>query len=506
MTTTDKTTVSETGYWIGDSDDVFRHHCFDLNLCNSLITFLKSEKINSVVDFGCGLGDYVKNIKKTNDDFKFNIDGGSRIDIDGFDGNPYTEMLTSGTCKILDLSRIFYLYKKYKWIICLEVGHHIPKHYESVFIKNLDNHNTEGIIISWPIEGQHGFSHINNRNNDYVKNIFANLGYTNDVTTENIFRTAASLTLFKNTIMVFRKNKLLLSNPLKIIKNDNSNGIVTIKLHGGLGNRIFQMAMAYSYSLKHNKKFIIYQNLIDVNPHSNINYFTNLFKQFKKYVINDNKPNDFHNYIEPHDKFSFFLEDEIPTNTNLYLEGYFLNEKYFLNVKEEFCEMLLDDVIIVDIKNKYDKLGNSFFIHIRGGFKIHEPNYNYVNLQNYYQKSLDYISYFYNLSNIHFYFLIDNIKYVEEQLSWNMFKNLNKTIVADNELNSLYIMSLCKFGGICSNSTFSWWGSYLNQNQNKIVCFPDKMVSPNIPSDIHYKGCVVIPVADLAKPLSVAKL
>ena len=60
------------------------------------------------------------------------------------------------------------------------MGEHIPKIYEKIFIDNLDNNNTKGIIISWAVKGQGGVGHVNEQNNEYIKNIFIKLGYKNE--------------------------------------------------------------------------------------------------------------------------------------------------------------------------------------------------------------------------------------------------------------------------------------------------------------------------------------
>lgn len=41
-----------------------------------------------------------------------------------------------------------------------------------------------------------------------------------------------------------------------------------------------------------------------------------------------------------------------------------------------------------------------------------------------------------------------------------------------NETHALWLMSLCRLGGVCSNSTFSWWGGWLNDHPEKRVYFP----------------------------------
>jgi cyclopropane fatty-acyl-phospholipid synthase-like methyltransferase len=183
--------INKNGFWEGTN--VESMHCHDSSLANYLTDFFKSENVNTLADFGCGMGEYVKKFKENN------------INIIGFDGNPNTPELTNNMCKILDLSKPKIFDEPFDWILSLEVGEHLPEQFEDIFIQNLHNNNKFGIVLSWAVEGQGGDGHVNCRNNDYVKSKICNLGYISDIESENKMREKSTLEWFKTTIMVFRK-------------------------------------------------------------------------------------------------------------------------------------------------------------------------------------------------------------------------------------------------------------------------------------------------------------
>ena len=180
---------NNTGIWQNNS---FEGHGYDTFLSNALVHILKKNNISEVYDFGCGHGLYTRNLLV------------NKINCQGYDGNPYTQQLTDNLCNVLDLSKPFDMPKK-EYVITLEVGEHIPKINEDIFIGNVHNHNTKGVILSWAVVGQGGDGHVNCQNNDYIKQKFHDLGYKNDIEEEQFLRINSSFSWFKNTIMVFKK-------------------------------------------------------------------------------------------------------------------------------------------------------------------------------------------------------------------------------------------------------------------------------------------------------------
>ena len=183
--------INEKGYW--ETENIIGH-VHDDNLCQNIIKFLIKNNVKNVFDFGCGLGDYASSIIS------------SGINCEAYDGNLNTKILSKGLANVLDLSESFDLQKKYDCVLSLEVGEHIPKEYEQIFLDNICKHTNNLLILSWAIVGQVGDGHVNCQNNDYIINQISNRGFIYDI--QNSLELRASATCapwFKNTILFFKK-------------------------------------------------------------------------------------------------------------------------------------------------------------------------------------------------------------------------------------------------------------------------------------------------------------
>lgn len=184
--------IDEKGFWYCENEE---GHCFDVSLSREITKILKENNIAKVVDFGCGPGRYVKQL----------IESG--IDCIGFDGNPKTPEYTGGVCKVLDLSEDFDLGIKFNCVISLEVGEHIPKQYEQIFIDNITKHTTNLLICSWAIPGQGGDGHVNCQTNEYIIGELVDRNFKINENLTSRIRDLSTLSWFKNTLFVFEKEK-----------------------------------------------------------------------------------------------------------------------------------------------------------------------------------------------------------------------------------------------------------------------------------------------------------
>lgn len=167
------------------------------SMLECLYSFIEKERITSFSDFGAGLGQYGMDLER-----KYP----TSLLYRGFDGAGDVEVYTQGFLRFFDLTIPLNLPVS-DWVMSLEVGEHVPSHLEGMMIRNLHAHNCRGIVLSWGVPGQNGLNHINLHDNEYLIDIFTQLGYVHDAKESNRFRDM-SLTdspWFAKSFMVLRR-------------------------------------------------------------------------------------------------------------------------------------------------------------------------------------------------------------------------------------------------------------------------------------------------------------
>lgn len=195
-----------TGWYYTKAVTKAYHVPFDDGFAKALVDFIKE---GSVVDIGAGVGQLGSYLQHVTSKIKWiGFDGGNNIqDICGqhFPMNSDPNYVVQPVCWI-DAASPFTLNKTFDFVLSIEVGEHIAKKDESVFIDNLIGLSKRYIILSWAVVNQGGRNHINCQNNDYIINEMKKRNFTYDKNQSMKFRKSVlHLPWLKNTIMVFER-------------------------------------------------------------------------------------------------------------------------------------------------------------------------------------------------------------------------------------------------------------------------------------------------------------
>lgn len=172
----------------------------------------------------------------------------------------------------------------------------------------------------------------------------------------------------------------------------------------------------------------------------------------------------------------FIYKDVNELRKNEYIIGVFQNAKMASNIRTQLIE-LFSFPEIKDSKNK--NLVNeiqsceSVAIHIRKGNDYSRlDRYNNTCEIDYYMKAINTLKN--KIDNPRYYIFTDNPQWVKDNFNFVDYKIIdwNPTVGWGNHLD-MQLMSLCKHN-IIANSTYSWWGAFLNTNPNRIVIAPHK--------------------------------
>jgi hypothetical protein len=256
--------------------------------------------------------------------------------------------------------------------------------------------------------------------------------------------------------------------------------MIEIKLKGGLGNQMFQYSAGRHLSLKYKTDLVL-----------NTEYFSNIPKGdvVRKYqldIFNIDKNIKIKDKISPAQKLTLkiifkLFGEKISYNISAlllklgftaHLDGYFQSEKYFKDIRDTLLkEFTLTKNLGEEAKKIKDILDKSegVAINIRRGDYL-RPDY--IKLygsptMEYYNQAILYIKN--KFENPIFCIFSDDPEWVRKEFKIDGAIFAGNDILKDYE--QMYLMSICK-NNIIANSSFAWWGAWLNQNPNKVVIAP----------------------------------
>jgi Glycosyl transferase family 11 len=235
--------------------------------------------------------------------------------------------------------------------------------------------------------------------------------------------------------------------------------MITCELLGRLGNHLFQTAAT-----------------IQVAEQLGVDFFLPTSAKAGHHGV---IPSEFHGFDYPFQIKDIKTEHEfdqkvfqyvpIDVKDNLTLKGFYQSYQYFDNIRDSLTNKYFKfNNRVKESASKYPIMDDSLGISVRGGdYFMLQQNHNVLQ-RDYYQAALN------NIPSI------DNILVFSDDFNWvdALFGDIKKDLiyVNDDKWVQFYMMTQMKHL-IMANSTFSWWGGYLNNRKGKII-IPQQWFGP----------------------------
>jgi len=272
--------------------------------------------------------------------------------------------------------------------------------------------------------------------------------------------------------------------------------MIEVILKGGLGNQMFEYSAARHLGIKYNKNLVLNTEYFSNIPKGDVprKYQLDIFHIDKNIKLKETVNPIFRIIQKIVLKFSnkFFGEKAqivfsklmLRLDLPVYLNGYFQNEKYFKDDRDILIkEFTLTKKIGEEAKRLKGILEKSegVCLNVRRGDYL-RPDYikifGVLGME-YYQEALKQISD--KVKNPLFCVFSDDPEWVKKEFKIDNVIFAGTDILKDYE--QMYLMSLCKHN-IIANSSFAWWGAWLNQNPNKIVIAPKQWAANRTSDDL----------------------
>jgi hypothetical protein len=247
--------------------------------------------------------------------------------------------------------------------------------------------------------------------------------------------------------------------------------MIYCNLRGGLGNMLFQMAATFAFAKANNTDASF------PNMSTHLNYLNNE----KEYNPSLNHSQEYLNIFKNclfhpppsairYCEYPFEYVDVVAPD-NCIISGFFQSEKYFKTFREDILKYFTpSEEVIKKVDIACKKLPKNYnVIHVRRGDYLKSPNYHFNLPLEYYLEGMQIIN-----SSTPYVVFSDDISWCKENFIGSEF------IFIENEKDyvELFVMSRAA-NFIISNSSFSWWGAWLSEKNNKKVIAPNNWFGPD---------------------------
>ena len=274
--------------------------------------------------------------------------------------------------------------------------------------------------------------------------------------------------------------------PYKLVKTSQAEPLVVIQLSGGMGNQMFQYALYLQLkALGKNVKIDdrteyegrsarpirlpVFDAKYVTPTETEMLCLTDSYLDIASKIRRKLTGRKTAEYMEK----SPLFDNEVLQKDRAYLVGWWQSEKYFADVKEEVKKAFtFKNIELTEKMRVYEQRmqeTTSVSLHIRRGDYLEVSDvYGGICTAEYYEKAMKQMEIWY--PDCHFFVFTNDAEWVKENYEQN-----NLTIVEGNDEDSgyidMYLMTKCKHY-ILANSSFSWWGCYLNSSKEKKVIAP----------------------------------
>lgn len=311
--------------------------------------------------------------------------------------------------------------------------------------------------------------------------------------------------------ILFQMEEKIYTKEVPYESEEISENTCVISFSGGLGNQMFQYALLKNLEVK--RKNVLadlesYQRigvmkfqLSEVFPNIKLEVCT---QEQKKRILEKNLcgGKGGKKFIIYKEITSLLPEKKKVADMSLmdvtggFITGMHQSYKFSEHIREELLESFEFN------KQHEDKLKrmaesiekeNAVSVHVRRGdytSKNNEACYGNICTEEYYKNAIKYMKE--KVKDCKFYFFSDNIEEIKKYSEMNNAVYIEKSMFdAYEDWYDMYLMSVCKHN-IIANSTFSWWGAWLNQHDDRIVVAPHKWINTCDYQDIYPKEWIQI--------------
>jgi len=236
--------------------------------------------------------------------------------------------------------------------------------------------------------------------------------------------------------------------------------------NGRLGNQLFQYALLLGVQAKLDRNIVLPETIGNIQ----------LFQCFDIKGCHFFNERDIFSPCRFEERQFHFDKKVFRTEDHTDFKGYFQTEKYFEHCLDKIRETFIFKEEIRDRANQWIesyKQHNLVSLHVRRTDYVHLPNHHPLCTLDYYKTAIA------EFPDAHFIIFSDDIEWCKENLQ------IENATFADtgSDYVDLCVMSMCNHH-IIANSSYSWWGAWLNPSETKRVIAPKIWFGP---AYFHYK-------------------